>query len=205
MRQQHLIGSAWHGALATSGREGFSGFLEATAHIRRLTFLCLAAGLVFGCAATRSGTSFMSITQNVGPPKAGQSRIVLLRNKGYSGIVDAGWPVELDGAPFASLKTGTFAYADRPAGRHQLSLISSDFPRPSRHDVATAPGRTYFFRVEQNEKGRMIAAGSTSAGLAGLLVTSAMSAAADDRGTFDFVPLDEGVARQTLSDLALSD
>jgi len=29
--------------------------------------------------------------------------------------------VKLDGTPMGELKTGTYVYADRPAGRHQLS------------------------------------------------------------------------------------
>jgi hypothetical protein len=44
-----------------------------------------------------------------------------------------------------------------------------------------------------------------NAGLAGLLVSSAMSAAADERGLFDFTPLDDAVAREALADLRLAE
>ena len=39
----------------------------------------------------------------------------------------------------------------------------------------------------------------------GMLVTSAMAAGADERGAYDFVPLDENAARNALLDLALGE
>jgi hypothetical protein len=65
------------------------------------------------------------------------------------------------------------------------------------------PGRTYVFRIELNDKGRMIAAGS-AAGVAGLLVTAAVGQTSDDRGTYDFVLVDEATASQVLAELRLA-
>jgi hypothetical protein len=166
----------------------------------------LIVALVCGCAApARNGASFATAVQTLGQPKAGNTRIVVFRDKGYAGLIDAGWPIRLDDAPIGNVKTGTFVYADRPAGRHQLSMIGSNLPRPSRQDVNAAPSRTYFFKVDLNEKGRLIAAGSASAGLAGLLVTSVAAAAADERGAYDFTPVDEATAKQVLAEYSLAE
>jgi hypothetical protein len=84
--------------------------------------LSVAAVLLSGCVTERSGADYASMLQKVGPPAAGQARIVVLREQGYGGIVDQGWDVRLDGGPMADLKTGTYVYADRPAGRHSSRL-----------------------------------------------------------------------------------
>ena len=163
--------------------------------------LCfLAVALIAGCVTAREGPTLTSIAHL----KAGQARIVVFRPPGNGGLIDPGWAVQLDGAPLGSIKTGTFAYADRPAGHHRLSFIGSDFPRPSLHDFNAAPGRSYVFRIELNEKGRMILAGSAGAGLAGLVVTAAIGAATDDRGTYDFIPIDEVSGREMLAELRLA-
>ncbi len=63
--------------------------------------------------------------QKVGPRRAGQSRIVVLREKAYAGIADLGWDVKLDGGPMSDLKTGTYVYADT------ARLVSTNY-RPLR-------------------------------------------------------------------------
>jgi hypothetical protein len=70
----------------------------------------------------------------VGPPRAGQARVVVLREKSYGGIVDAAWEVQLDGAPMSGLKTGTYVFADRPAGQHQLTATEAAFPGVTRRE-----------------------------------------------------------------------
>jgi Protein of unknown function (DUF2846) len=89
--------------------------------------------------------------QKIGPPRAGQSRIVVLRERGYAGLTDPGWDVKLDGAPMADLKTGTYVYVDRPPGRHQLSATATLFPGVSQRDISTQSGRTYFFLARPSE------------------------------------------------------
>jgi hypothetical protein len=140
----------------------------------------------------------------MGAPKHGQARIVVFRPPGPGGIFDPGWAVGLDGVVMGNIKTGTFAYVDRPAGHHQLSFSDANFPRPSLFDFDAAPGRTYVFRIEMNEKGKMIYAGAVGAGLAGLVVTSAIGAASDDRGIYDFVLVDEASGREILAELRLA-
>jgi hypothetical protein len=104
------------------------------------------------------------------------------------------------------LKTGTFVYRDRPAGSHKLTFERpGDLSRESHQEFAAASGRTYFFRLEMNQKGRLVMAASSQAGLAGLFISSAMSAAADERGLFDFTPLEDAAAREALADLRLAE
>jgi hypothetical protein len=52
--------------------------------------LSLAAVSLLGCASERTGADYAAMTQKVGPPRAGQARIVVLREKGFSGIGDPG-------------------------------------------------------------------------------------------------------------------
>lgn len=167
----------------------------------------VAVALVAGCAGpTRTGASFDAVTKTLRAPKAGYARIIVLRDKAFPGLFDTGWMVHLDGAPMGDLKTGTFVYRDRPAGPHQLSFARpGDLSRASHQEFAAAPARTYFFRLELNEKGRLVAAGSQSAGLTGLLISSAISSATDERGLFDFIPLDEVAAREAMADLRLAE
>jgi hypothetical protein len=174
--------------------------MTAGAQTRRLLLCIFAAAILSGCVTAREGPTLTSVA----PLKSGQSRVVVFRPPGNGGLIDPAWAVQLDGAPLGNIKTGTFAYVDRPAGHHQLSFIDSYFPRPSLHDFNALPGRTYVFRIELNEKGRMILAGSMGAGLAGLVVTTAVGAASDDRGTYDFILVDEASAREVLAELHLA-
>jgi hypothetical protein len=50
----------------------------------------VAAALLFGCAATRDGMDYASLSQTYGVPKNGQGRIVVLLEKGFAGAFDHG-------------------------------------------------------------------------------------------------------------------
>jgi hypothetical protein len=105
--------------------------------VRRVFVLVVMAALS-GCA--REGLDFASVSQGSGGPKNGQGRIVVLLEKGYGGLLDHGYPVSLDGEPMGELRTGTFLYRDRPAGRHELSVNEWDFPGVTKQEIAVAPG-----------------------------------------------------------------
>jgi hypothetical protein len=167
--------------------------------------MLVAIAMLAGCAGpTRTGATLEAVAKTVGAPKAGQARVVIIRPKELE-LFDIGWEARLDGAPLGNLKTGTFVYRDCSAGNHQLTFARpGDLFRASHREFAVVSARTYYFRLEMNDKGRMVAAGS-GAGLTGLLITSVAAAAQDDRGFFDFVPLDETAARTALADLHLAD
>jgi hypothetical protein len=48
--------------------------------------LWLAAAALAGCAPARDGAQFTSITQTLGPPRPGQARVVVMRDKGYGAV-----------------------------------------------------------------------------------------------------------------------
>ncbi len=173
----------------------------------RLLLACVVLTAVGGCTGpARTGATFNTLTQTIKAPKTGHVRIVVLRDKAFPGIFDTGWQAQLDGAPMGDLKTGTFVYRDLPAGSHKLTFArAGDLSRESHYEFVAVSGRTYFFRLEMNEKGRLVMAASSQAGLAGLFISSAMSAAADERGMFDFTPLDDGPAGEALADLHLAE
>jgi hypothetical protein len=82
-------------------------------------------------------------------------------------MFDIGWKVYLDEAAMGDLKTGTFVYSDRPAGPHQLFFARpGDLSRGSQQSFSAAPGRTYFFRLDMNEKRRLVAASGGAVGQA---------------------------------------
>jgi len=164
----------------------------------------LVAAVVTGCAAERSGADFVSMAQQVGPPKAGQARIVVFREKAYAGLIDQGWDVKLDGGPLSDLKTGTYVYADRPAGRHQLSATMDVFPGVSQREITAAPGRTYFFLARLSDRAKALNAMSAAGGLAGLVVAAAVTSNNENPGPLDFFPMDEATARTAMADLRVA-
>jgi hypothetical protein len=153
-----------------------------------------------------------------GPPRTGptldtiralaakHARIVVLRDKAYAGMFDTGWQARLDGAPLGDLKTGTFVYRDVTAGLHKLTFSQGgDLARESSKEFVAASGRTYFFRLELNEKGRLVMAANSQAGVLPLLIASAAAHAADERGLFDFTPLEGAAASEAMADLHLAE
>ena len=170
--------------------------------------LVLAAmALMAGCAATsRTGADLETLNKTVGAPKAGRARVFVLREPGYGGIGDTGWEIHVDGAPIGALKTGTFVYRDLPAGRRQLSFAPpGHLARASHYELAAVPGRTYYFRLEMNDKGKMINAGAALGGLSGYFLASAIADGSDERGVYDFIPMEDAAARTAMAELRLAE
>jgi hypothetical protein len=167
--------------------------------------LLISAVLLCGCETQRDGLNYSAATQKVGPPKAGHARIVVLREKGYGGIVDGAWDIQLDGTPLIGLKTGTFTFADRPTGSHQLTATEAAFPGVTRHDITAQSGQTYFFvaRTSKRKNAMIAAAGATGGGILGLALGTAFTSSYDNPGPIDFFPLDEAAARTTIAELKL--
>jgi hypothetical protein len=171
----------------------------------RAVVLLLAAGLLCGCETERNGLDYPGMTQKVGPPRAGQARIVVLREKAFGGIIDVGWEVQLDGGPMSGLKTGTYVYADRPAGHRQLTATEALFPGVTQRDITAESGRTYFFVARTSERRNALMATSATGGLLGLAVGSALTSGYSNPGPLDSFPLDETAARATIAELRLAE
>jgi hypothetical protein len=167
--------------------------------------LVTAALLLVGCVSDGVGTNYVAISQKMGPPKPGQSRIVVFQKKreGLS-LALCACDVRLDGSPIGKVTVGTYAYADRPAGRHQLVASEILFPGETKRDFSTEPGRIYFFLVTSSARRDSVTGVSMVAGLAGALVASAATAGSDNTGPAEFIPLDEPTARTTLAELQLA-
>ena len=163
----------------------------------------VAAALLFGCAATRDGLDYASVSRTYGAPQKGQGRIVVLWDQGFNDALDHGYHVSLDNEPIGILRTGTFIYADRPAGRHELSVNEWDFPGVTKQEVNVASGRTYFFVTKQSERSKAITVGSFG-GLAGIAVTAAVTSGSSNPGPVDFVPLDEAAGMRAISEFRLA-
>jgi hypothetical protein len=113
--------------------------------------------------------------------------------------------VKVDGSPMGKVIVGTYAYADLPAGPHQLVASETLFPGDTKRDFTTAPGRTYFFLVKSSARHDSIA-GMSDRGLAGVAaVAAAATSGSDNLGPGEFVPLDEPTARTMLAELQLAD
>jgi hypothetical protein len=169
-----------------------------------LVAACLVAVFLSGCASERAGFEYAGVMQKVGPPRPGQSRIVVLQEKG-NGLTGTACDVKLDGGPVGTLKTGTYLYADRPAGRHQLSATETMFPGESKHDITTGAGRTYFFLARTSERHKTITGATIMGGLAGMAAASVITSGNESSGPIDFVPLDEANARTVLAELQLAE
>jgi hypothetical protein len=166
--------------------------------------LLVAAVLLSGCETTRNGLDYSSILQKVGPPRAGQARVIVLREKGYGGIADGAWQVQLDGASLSGLRTGTYVYTDRPGGQHQLTATEAGFPGVTRQDLNLQAGQTYFF-VARDSKRKNAYAATASTGLLGLALTTAITSTYDNPGPLDFFPLEESAAKATIAELRLAE
>ncbi|WP_334375113.1 DUF2846 domain-containing protein [Bradyrhizobium sp. AZCC 1719] len=152
------------------------------------------------------GTDYAAISQRVGPPKPGQSRVVVLQKKrdGLSMAICA-CEVRVDGSPMGKVLVGTYAYADLPAGPHQLVASETLFPGETRRDFTTAPGRTYFFLVKSSARHDAVSGMSLVGGLAGVAVAAVATSGHDNLGPGEFIPLDEPTARTMLAELQLAD
>jgi hypothetical protein len=99
------------------------------------------AALLSACVSDQTGTDFAAVAQKIGPPKRGQSRIVVLQEKrqGLS-MSFCACDMKLDGEPIGKVTVGTYIYSDRPAGRHQLIAGEMLFPGETKHDFTTESG-----------------------------------------------------------------
>jgi hypothetical protein len=170
----------------------------------RSVALSVAAVLLSGCVTERTGFDYGAMMQKVGPPGAGQSRIVVLQER-TNALAATLCDVKLDGSPMGRLKGGTYVYADHPAGRHQLLATEALFPGESKREITTQSGRTYFFVARPSERHNAVIGMTLAGGLAGMLVTSAVTSGADSQGPIDFFPLDEAAARTTIAALQLAE
>lgn len=165
--------------------------------------LSVVALLMPGCVTSRTGFDYAAVVQKIGPPGAGQSRIVVLIEKPSANSV----PCELmiDGVPTKKVTPGTYVYADRPAGRHQIVATQALFMGETRWEMTTVPGRTYFLLARRSERHRTVMSTSMVAGLGGALVATAITAGSKNPGPVDLFPLDEAAARTALAELQLAE
>jgi hypothetical protein len=168
--------------------------------------LSVACFLLAGCVTDGAGFDYAGMIQKVGPPRAGQARIVVLQEKSSGlGYASCACDVKLDGDAIGRLKPGSYLYADRPAGRHQLVATEMMFPGDSKREIAMESGHTHFFLARVSERHSTLTGMTVAGGLAGMLVASAVTSGSENPGPVDFFPLDERTARQTIADLRLSE
>jgi hypothetical protein len=170
--------------------------------IRRGIAVAVVACALAGCTSERTGLDFAALSQKVGPPKPGQARVVVMREKGLG---DAGYNVGLDGAPMSDLKTGTYVYADKPAGHHDLSSTAALFPGETHKDITLVAGRTYFFLAKLSDRAQKLNQMSAAAGLTGLVIGAAITSGDANQGPLEFYPLEETAARTMIVELRLAD
>jgi hypothetical protein len=170
----------------------------------RRGMLLAAAVLLSGCVTDQAGTDYASVVQKIGPPKPGHSRIVVLQEKrnGLS-LALCACEMKLDGEPLGKVTVGTYAYADRPAGPHQLTATELFFPGETKRDFTTASGRTYYFLIKSSERHDAVTGGAMFAGVVGVVATSVVTSGSQNTGPADLFPLEEPAARTTLAELSL--
>jgi len=162
------------------------------------------AALLAGCASDKTGTDYLTTSQKIGPPRPGQSRIVVMSEKAM-GLGAAVCDVAIDGSAAGKVKAGTYVYADRPAGKHQMVATQTLFPGDTKRDITTESGRTYFFQIKNSERTNAMVGFGVMGGLIGMGVAAAATSSNDNPGPVDFVPLDEATAQTALASLQLAD
>lgn len=166
--------------------------------------LVLGIVLLTGCVSDRTGFDYAAVVQKVGPPKPGQSRIVLLSEKNKA-LDSAVCDVKIDGGSENKLRPGTYAYVDLPAGRHEIVATQTLFPGVTKRDVTTQAGRTYFFLARNSDRSRAITGVTIIGGLAGALVASVATSGSENPGPVELLLLEEAAARTTLAELQLAE
>jgi hypothetical protein len=171
----------------------------------RLAVLATAI-LLSGCVSDAVGTDYMAIAQKVGPPKPGQSRIVVLQEQRKNlTLAICACDMKVDGAPIGKVTYGTYVFADRPAGRHQLVAGELLFPGETKQEIVTEPGHVYFFLLRSSQRHDALTGAGMFGGLAGIAVGAVATAGADNLGPAEIYPLDEPTAQITLAELKLAD
>src|SRR5690349_14986309 len=118
----------------------------------RLCAAFVLAAALGGCVTTQVGSPLPSLATVGGVPK-GMARVVIVRVEPRAfGAQNNNFPVKLDGQSLGELAPGTFVSQDCPAGAHQLTADLSGWPGTTRLDFTAAPGRTYYFRTNLNDK-----------------------------------------------------
>lgn len=170
--------------------------------LRQGALLFAIGAMLAGCVTNQVGTDFAAVSKKVGPPRAGQSRIVLLQDKrnGLSMAICA-CEVKLDGAPLGKIVAGKYAYADRPAGRHELLVSELLFPGDTKREIVMEAGRTHFYLIKSSPRHDATTGGAMLGGLAGLAVVSVATAGETNPGPAELVALDEATARTKLAEL----
>jgi hypothetical protein len=112
--------------------------------------------------------------------------------------------MKLDGESMGKVLVGSYAYADRPAGRHQLVASELLFPGETKHDFTTQSGRTYYFLIKSSERHDAVTGGTMMLGIAGLAAASVVTSGSPNTGPAELIPLDEATAKTTLAELQLS-
>jgi hypothetical protein len=188
-----------------SGRRGMR-FPSSAPRSRRPTAATMAwqvlllVAVCLSACGTPNGPTLEAVTQRAGPPKTGHARVVVYREPLFAPVGDRGYPIKLDGQPMGDLWAGSFVSLDRPAGPHQLSLDLWDMPGVSRQHFDAVAGRTHYFVVRMSDRGKAITAGTIFGGLAGYALTAAVTSG-DDKGTMDFISVDEATAQKAVSEL----
>ncbi|MCK1384621.1 DUF2846 domain-containing protein [Bradyrhizobium sp. 21] len=164
--------------------------------------LFVVGAMLTGCVSDQVGTDFASVSKKVGPPRPGQARIVLLQDKrnGLS-MAFCACEVQLDGAPLGKVLAGKYAYADRPAGRHEVLVTELMFPGDTKREVVMEAGRTHFYLIKSSARHDATTGGAVLGGLAGLAVVSVATAGEANPGPAELVALDEATARTKLAEL----
>jgi hypothetical protein len=162
--------------------------------------------MLTGCVSDQVGTDFASVSRKVVPPRAGQSRAVFLQDKrqGLSMAICA-CEVKLDGAPLGKVVAGKYAYADRPAGRHEVLVTELMFPGDTQREIVMESGRTHFYLIKSSPRHDAATGGAVLGGLAGLAIVSVATAGEANPGPAELVPLDEATARTKLAELQAID
>jgi hypothetical protein len=170
--------------------------------VGRGVVLLMVAGLLSGCVSDRTGFDYAAIVRKVGPPKPGQSRIVVLSEKRTGlGFDAAQCDLKVDGEAVGQVIPGTYLYADRPAGRHELVATQVLFPGDTKREITTVSGRTSFLLIRNSERAKAVTGMALVGGLAGAAVASAATAGSENPGPVELYPLEEAAATATLAEL----
>jgi hypothetical protein len=110
--------------------------------------IAVVAAVLFGCVFLSACASTTALESQTTARDAKMARLHFIRP---SAIVGVGLSpdIKINGKQIGNLAVGSYFYADRPAGHHQLLLDHEFEPGEFKMEVTARPGEDLYFQVVQ--------------------------------------------------------
>lgn len=108
----------------------------------------LAAFLISVCSAIGGCATTTALEPQNLARDANSARLYFVRPSAFVGVVLSP-DIKINGKPIGNVASGSYIYAERPAGKYQIVLDHQIEPGSFSYDVTLKPGEDHYFQVVQ--------------------------------------------------------